>query len=166
MSIIDKIDKITVEEYDVPMIKREKNKKINPKTNRVKTFRKMMNHTTEISPEDRNFKNLPRYANDKPKVKFQDWLLIKPEKRNPSHDASSIGKSAADGKWYGWSHRAVYGFGVGDKITGDSGGKKVEYPKLPDGTPDWDNGKYEPDFTIKTDAHAKQVAVTFADSVS
>jgi hypothetical protein len=166
MNIINKIDNIIMEEYDVPMIKREKNKKLNPKTNRVKTFRKMMHHTTDVPPENRTFKNLPRYADGKSKVRFQDWLLIKPEKAKPSNNVPSIGKSAADGKWYGWSHRAVYGFGVGDKVTGDSGAKKVEYPKLPDGGPDWDNGKYEPDFTIKNDTHAKQVAITFADSVS
>ena len=51
-------------------------------------------------------------------------------------------------------------------MTGDSGGKKVEYPKLPDGSNDWDNGKYESDFTIKNDIHARDVAIRFADSVS
>ena len=51
-------------------------------------------------------------------------------------------------------------------MTGDSGGKKVEYPKLPDGSNDWDNGKYESDFTIKNDTHARDVAIRFADSVS
>ncbi len=66
----------------------------------------------------------------------------------------------------GWSHRAVYAFKAGDKVTGDSAGKKVEYPKLSNGETDWDNGKYEADFTIKDDAHAKEVAITFADNVA
>jgi len=148
------------EEYEVPKIKREKNKKINPKTNRMKTFKKVKFEKTNIPPEKRTFKNLPRYSDGKPKVRFQDWLLIKSDKEH------SIGKSEADGKWYGWSHRAVYGFGVGDEIKGSSGGKKVKYPKLPNGDFDWDNGKYEPDFVIKNDKHAREVAINFAKSVS
>jgi len=155
-----------VELYDVPMLRPSKERHINPKTNREKTFRHQRVLKTKIAPEDRTFKNLPRYANDKPKVHFTDWLLIDAQKRNPKHTAPSFGKSAADGKWWGWSHRAVYGFGIGDRVEGDNGGKKVEYPKLPDGSIDWDNGKYEPDFTIKTDAQAKQCAIRFADSVS
>lgn len=27
-----------------------------------------------------------------------------------------LGFSEKENKWYGWSHRAVYGFGIGDKI--------------------------------------------------
>jgi hypothetical protein len=108
----------------------------------------------------RSFKNLPKYSNGKSKVRFQDWLHIKTEKDG------SYGKSEADGKWYGWSHRAVYGFGVGDEVKGDSLGKKVEYPKLPDGEFDFDNGKYEPDFVIKNDKQAREVAITFAKNVS
>lgn len=152
--------------YLIPKIKKEKNKKINPKTNRLKTFKKTKFEKTNIHPKDRNFKNLPRYSDNKPKVRFQDWLLIKGQKRSSNHDTTSFGKSEADGKWYGWSHRAVYGFGVGDEITGDSAGKNVDYPKLPNGDLDWDNGKYEPDFTIKTDKQAREVAIRFAKSVS
>ena len=109
----------------------------------------------------RSFKNIPKYANGHSKVRFQDWLHIKSEKGYPSH-----GYSEADGKWYGWSHRAVYGFGVGDKVEGDSLGKKVEYPKLPNGDYDWDNGKFEPDFTISSEDQARQVAIQFAKNVS
>ena len=152
--------------YSIPMRNKLKNKKMNPKTNREKTFKTIQHLITKIKPTDRTFKNLPKYADGKSKVTFQNWLLIKGEKRQSGHDNDSIGKSEADGKWYGWSHRAVYGFKAGDKITGDSGGKKVEYTKLSNGENDWDNGKYEADFTIKNDAHAKEVATTFADSVS
>ena len=41
---------------------------------------------------------------------FRDRLEIAPEKAEPGHSVCSIGKSAKDGKWYGWSHRAYYGF--------------------------------------------------------
>jgi hypothetical protein len=175
--------------YTVPMIKREKYRKINPKTNREKNFKRMRQLVTKVAPEDRSFKNMPKYSTGKNKVSFQDWLLIKGEKTHPDHSVASIGKSEADGKWYGWSHRAVYGFKAGDKVTGDSIGKKVEYPKYTQsdidaaksaasksgeatviiptvGELDFDNGKYEPDFTIKDDAHAREVAIRFAENVS
>lgn len=38
------------------------------------------------------------------------------EKADPSHSVCSIGFSDARDKWYGWSHRAVAGFGIGDKM--------------------------------------------------
>ena len=135
--------------YTVPMVKR-----------------KLPPLVTDIKPEDRTFKNMPKYSTGKNKVSFQNWLLIKSEKTHPDHSVASIGKSAADGKWYGWSHRAVYGFKKGDEVKDDSAGKKVDYPKLANGETDFDNGNYEPDFTIKSDDQAREVAITFAKSVS
>ena len=35
---------------------------------------------------------------------------IRPEKAKPSHCVCSIGRSEQNGKWYGWSHRAISGF--------------------------------------------------------
>jgi len=35
---------------------------------------------------------------------------ILPELRTPTSGVCSIGFSLKDGKWYGWSHRAIYGF--------------------------------------------------------
>jgi len=78
----------------------------------------------------------------------------------------SIGKSIKDGKWYGWSHRAIYGFEIGDKVKeGDctaSSGWTEEYIKdhpeedlsLPVG------------FEAKTEEDCKRMAIAFADSVS
>ena len=146
--------------YQVKMAKPEKHRKINPRTNRMKNFKKQRFMSTDVSPADRSFDNQPKYADGKSQVNFKDWLEIETET-----GTNNLGK-AANGKWYGWSHRAVYGFKSGDEVTGDSGGKKVDYPKLPDGSNDWDNGKYEADFTIKNDTHAKEVAARFADSVS
>lgn len=54
---------------------------------------------TTIPPEKRNTKNLPRFANGKAKVRFQDWLCL------DKLIGNSVGKSP-NGKWYGWSHRA------------------------------------------------------------
>lgn len=39
----------------------------------------------------------------KKKASFRERLKIKSE-------GGSVGKSAKDGKWYGWSHRAYFGF--------------------------------------------------------
>jgi len=138
--------------YKIPMIKKEKEKKLNLKTNREKTFRKTMYHETDIIPKDRTFENLPIYADKKPKVKFQDWLLIKPEKTNPDHDVCSFGKSEADGKFYGWSHRAVCGFGIGDKVKPGTCGLNNINKKAP--------------FTIKNDKEARDMAIAFAKDVS
>lgn len=38
---------------------------------------------------------------------------IKPEKSDPNHTVCSIGFCELEQKWYGWSHRAIYGFGIG-----------------------------------------------------
>lgn len=44
------------------------------------------------------------------------------EKAAPDHNTVSIGFSPEEQKWYGWSHRAIYGFGVGDTCEkGDCG---------------------------------------------
>ncbi len=168
--------------YQVRMAKPEKYRKLNPKTNRMKNFKRQRFMSTDIKPSERTFKNQPRYADGKPKVTFQQWLEIKTE------PDLRIGKGA-DGKWYGWSHRAVYGFKTGDKITGDNLGKKVKYPKYTKadleaeqaaakpgenkamtfhviGQENFDNPQYEPDFIIKNDAHAREVAARFADNVS
>lgn len=38
---------------------------------------------------------------------------IAPEKISPYHNVCSIGWCQKEGKWYGWSYRAMYGFKVG-----------------------------------------------------
>jgi len=61
-----------------------------------------------------------------------------------------IGKSKLDGKWYGWSHRACYGFAIGDTCQeGDCGFSPEK------GT-----------WTAKTDSDTRQMALDFAESVS
>ena len=37
-------------------------------------------------------------------------------KSRKDHQTASIGFSPSEQKWYGWSHRAIYGFGVGDEV--------------------------------------------------
>jgi len=95
---------------------------------------------------------------------FRNRYQIAPEKKRDDVSVCSIGKSAKNGKWYGWSHRAFSGFGVGDRA----------FPKLHGMNVDWDWDKRErwekaqiaaaP--KIQTDAEAKQSAVNFADWVA
>jgi hypothetical protein len=62
---------------------------------------------------------------------------------------SNGGKSPCDGKYYGWSHRAVYGFGVGDHVKEDSLGNY--------------KGK---EYTINDEEEARKTAEHFRDEVS
>ena len=83
--------------------------------------------------------------------RMADFLVkkgIAPEKAKAEHSVCSIGKSSKDGKWYGWSHRAMKGFGIGD---------------VPE---EWSPGETKRGSRITTDAEARAAAVAFADSVS
>ena len=137
-------------QYAVVKLKKLKNKKINPKTNRIKTFKTTDWIITNIALKDRTLKNRPRYADGKVKVKFQDWLEINAKKRQSSHAIPSYGW-AANGKCYGWSHRAIYGFKKGDTIK--------------PGQISYKNNNKKP-YTIKTDKEAEKHAIRFAESVS
>lgn len=91
---------------------------------------------------------------------------IFPELISPDHKTCSIGKSHIDGKWYGWSHRAMFGFQIGDVVKeGDctaSEGFTDEYlakhPEERSGLP--------VGFEAKTEEDAKKMAIAFAKSVS
>ena len=91
---------------------------------------------------------------------------IMPELADPKNNVCSIGKSITDGKWYGWSHRAMFGFQIGDKIKeGDcaaSSGYTEEYLKE---HPEEDTS-LPVGFEAKTEEDAKKMAIAFADSVS
>jgi len=79
-----------------------------------------------------------------------DKKEIVPEKKTPSSTICTIGYSEKDKKWYGWSHRAIYGFKPGDVVKKGSSIDKY----LPIG------------FKAKDEKDAKKMAVAFADSVS
>jgi hypothetical protein len=38
------------------------------------------------------------------------------QKTDPEHCVVSIGFNKKEQKWYGWSHRAIYGFGIGSEV--------------------------------------------------
>lgn len=133
----------------VKRLKPDKVKDLNPNTLRMKTYKRTAYIKTEVPMVKRTLGNLPRYADKKPKVHFKEWMGIKGEKRSSDHDFDSYGKAEADGKWYGWSHRAIYGFGVGDKVPADASGNET--------------GK---EYIIKTDDQAKAAAIAFAKDVA
>jgi len=91
---------------------------------------------------------------------------IKPEKSKPSHKVCSIGFCEREQKWYGWSHRAIYGFGIGDVVKeGDctaSSGWTDEYLAM---HPE-ENTSLPVGFTTFSLDDAKKMAVAFAESVS
>ena len=72
------------------------------------------------------------------------------EKVKKDHSVVSIGYSPKEEKWYGWSHRATYGFGIGDKVK--EGDATAHY--VPIG------------FEAKTLEDAKRMAIGFAESVA
>ena len=90
---------------------------------------------------------------------------IKPELSDPTNKVCSIGFCEKEQKWYGWSHRAIYGFGVGDVVAkGDctaSSGYTEEYLKE---HPE-DDTSLPIGFTAKDLVDAKRMAMAFASSV-
>ncbi len=77
---------------------------------------------------------------------------IRPQKNEPSHSVCSIGFSPKEQKWYGWSHRAIFGYGVGDDFY---------HPDTAFG----DGGKKPPSVILSL-AEAEQAARNFARDVS
>ncbi len=148
-------------EWAIPLKEKSKVKKINIKTGRLKNQKISKFEITKIPPEERTLKNLPKYADGKNKVRFQDWLCLK----KPSDTQHSVGKSP-NGKYYGWSHRAIYGFKIGDIIKPGHIGNKYQYEKTFNNDEEFKKaGNFKP-YTIKTDEEAKEHAIRFAKDVS
>lgn len=78
----------------------------------------------------------------------------------------SIGFCVDEQKWYGWSHRAICGFGIGDIVDGpdhccaQSGWTQEYLAEHPEADLSLPVG-----FEAKTVDDAKRMAITFADSV-
>ncbi len=78
---------------------------------------------------------------------------IIPRPVNPGH-VCTIGFSTKDGKWYGWSHRAIFGFRKGSTCRK---GDCHYVPRNRGGRGAW---------IAKSIADAKKMAIDFAESVS
>ncbi len=101
--------------------------------------------------------------------KQADFLVrkrgIKPELSTPNHKLCSIGFCEREQKWYGWSHRAIFGFGVGDIVaegdcTASSGYTEAYLDEHPE-----DDTSLRVGFTAKDLIDAKIMAMAFASSV-
>lgn len=94
---------------------------------------------------------------------------IKPELAGPNGcggHVCSIGFCKHDQKWYGWSHRALHGFGIGDTVdsedhlcacSGYIDEYIAEHPELDQRLP--------VGFVAKTLADCRRMAVAFAEAV-
>ena len=80
---------------------------------------------------------------------------IQPQKRSPSSNVCSVGFQEQEQKWYGWSHRAICGFGIGDKIYEERFTDDSSTPFIAHG-----------DVAIANMRDARQAASNFAKSVS
>ena len=92
---------------------------------------------------------------------------ISPEKAQPDHKVCSIGFNEEEQKWYGWSHRAVYGFRTGH--VAQKGNCECTSGCIDDIDPTpgkKDTKPVKPGFTAKTIHDCKTLAVAFAGSVS
>lgn len=80
------------------------------------------------------------------------------EKRLATSQVCSIGYSPRRKKFFGWSHRAIAGFGIGDGF----------FPEPPGGEAGvrWDPPKEKDRVKIKTLSQAKQSAKNFAKWVA
>lgn len=81
---------------------------------------------------------------------------IAPEMANPNHSVCSIGFCEPDQKWYGWSHRGICGFGIGDML----------FEEFLEGADDHTPFIAHGSKVIETLDEARQAAVNFADYVS
>lgn len=80
---------------------------------------------------------------------------IKPELRTDTSQVCSIGFCEREQKWYGWSHRALSGFGIGDPyFHGWANPNDIESLEFKRGEP------------IATLDEARQSAANFAECVS
>lgn len=81
---------------------------------------------------------------------------IKPEYRTEHSQVCSIGFCERDQKWYGWSHRAICGFGIGDMV----------FEEVLEGSDDHTPFVQHGTKRIETLEDARQTAANFAAYVS
>ncbi len=91
---------------------------------------------------------------------------IEPELAHPWHRVCSIGYCKKRRKWYGWSHRAIFGFGIGYVV------KKGDCCATPGWTEEYlknhpeKNKSLPVGFKAKNLEDCKRLAIAFAESVS
>lgn len=87
-------------------------------------------------------------------------------KKDDKSDVACIGFSEKEQKWYGWSHRAIFGFGIGFVVTegsccAESGWDEDYLAAHPE-----EDFRCEVGFEVKNMEDAKKCAIAFADCLS
>jgi hypothetical protein len=111
----------------------------------------------DFDPNERPTEMHQAYTYDGAYIGSPEWAHelvvvrgITPELNRPNHRVVSVGFAEAEQKWYGWSHRAIFGFGIGDSVSeGD-----VIAESLPVG------------YVARTLDDARQMAAALAEGVS
>lgn len=62
------------------------------------------------------YTNSGHYIGNVQQAEFYYNKGIEPELASPTHKVCSIGFCAKEEKWYGWSHRAIFSFGIGSTV--------------------------------------------------
>ncbi len=90
---------------------------------------------------------------------------IRPMIHKVENKVCSIGFCKKENKWYGWSHRAIFGFTVGDEVKeGDCTASSGWTDECLVKHPEW-NLCLPIGFKAETMDDAKRMAIAFADSV-
>lgn len=123
---------------------------------------KLLTHDYVISSVDRSYiGRLEDYMEFRKK-----YGMIFFQKSSKTAKSASIGYSLKHNRWYGWSHRAIYGFTIGDVVkegdlTNYSGLIKeyeIQHPE--------ENKSLPIGFKAKTLYDAKRMAIAYARAVS
>lgn len=128
----------------------------------MKTTQPYFVMTTAYSLRDNSYIGEPKMA----ERLWKKYGIEQFEIADPSHKVCSIGFSPREQKWYGWSHRAIFGFGIGSVVKeGDCAASSgwtddylSEHPEA--------NKALPVGFTATSLDDAKQMAIAFAESVS
>lgn len=111
---------------------------------------------------------LPDYAHGPDGLPVGDRELVQRlwDKYRVLAETHSLGFSKEQQKWYGWSHRAIFGFGIGDVVkegdcTASSGMTEEGNELFPE-----DDISLPVGFKAETLLDAKHMAQAFAESVS
>ena len=91
---------------------------------------------------------------------------IRPELSQDQNNVCSIGYCKKEQKWYGWSHRAIFGFKIGDVVKeGDCTNSSGYVEEFINKHPECDLSQ-PVGFKAETLDDAKRMAIAFANSVS
>ncbi len=88
------------------------------------------------------------------------------EKRTSTSTICSIGFNSEEQRWYGWSHRAIGGYGIGDVVGEDDGAMQSGWTEEHLAEHPEEDTSLPVGFVVETLEDAKKAAKAFAESVS